>query len=182
MESTASESRCFQYAIAWWQLMGLVVVSIPLLLCGWAIGWVGVLLGEVSWWWLGFPAIGVIGIGGVFVLAGVGALLFVVWAALLRVIRWPVVRVTPEGLWLSRYIGVQSVFVPFGEVVWVKRETPDPSVDYVWIVHGANLQTECVAKLALRPVDYDSFLALLIERCPQAHTLEPPANWQRPYD
>jgi hypothetical protein len=180
MESTAHESRCFPYAIAWWRLMALAALSFPFLLFGWLVGWMGTQLADVSSWVL--LASGVVWLGVAITLIGVGVLVFVVWASFLRLIRWPVVRVTPEGLGLARYIGLRSVFVPFDAVVWVKRENPVRRVDYIWIVHGANLQTECVARLALRPPDYDALLAILVERCPNAHTPEPPAGWQRPHD
>jgi hypothetical protein len=179
MERDAPVQHCFRFAGSWRPiglLLGLNAGSV-------VIGAVLILLGNQllpAPWGLALVACALYVVGWTAVTTSGSFLVLGLWIVFVRLIRVPVVRVTADGLRIG-HLGLNSVLIPFAGVKWVRREHPPNGVEYVLLVHGPDLETESVGSGEIGPVDYETLLALLAERCPDAFAPDPPAGWRFPH-
>jgi hypothetical protein len=179
VEQTAPVQHCFRFATSWRPVVLFVGSGAGLLGVGWAILQLNASLPSGSWW-LVFVRMAVVLLGGTAVIAGASFFGLGLWVAFVRLLRVPVVRVTADGLRVA-HLGWSSVLISFASVKWVRREQPPKGAEYVLLVYGPDLETESVGSGEIGPAAYDTLLALLAERCPDAFAPDPPAGWRMPY-
>lgn len=179
MEQTAPVEHCFRFAASWRPIGLFVGAGAGLVGIGWGLLLLNGSLPAASWW-LVVVRMAVVCLGGAAVISGASFLGLGLWVGFVRLLRVPVVRVTPDGLRIA-HLGWSSVFVPFAELKWARREQPENGTEYVVLVYGPELRTESVGRGEIGAVAYETLLVLLAERCPDCFAPDPPAGWRMPY-
>lgn len=180
MARAAPVQHCFRFIASWQSVVLLVGLNAGTLVVGAALILLGQSLLPAQLGWRALAVGTLYALGGTVVITSGCFLALGFWIVIVRLLRVPVVRVTADGFWIA-HLGWRAAFIAFDSVKWVKRELPMNGVEYVVLVHGPDLKTESVGSGEIGQTDYDTLLALLAERCPDAFTEDPSAGWRMPH-